>query len=59
MTKKQGSSYKPGRPSQLANGGTVEGVPLRKAIAMGGHPTVEAKGKGVVQNTKGHFQRKK
>lgn len=59
MTKKQGSSYKPGRPSRLANGNSVAGVPLRKAIAMGGHPTVEAPGKGVEQNTKGHFQRKK
>ena len=59
MAKSKGSEFKPGRPSQLANGGTVEGVPLRKAIAMGGNPTVEAKGKGVVQNSKGSFQRKK
>ena len=59
MAKSKGSGFKPGRPSQLANGHSVAGVPLRKAIAMGGNPTVEAPGKGVEQNTKGHFQRKK
>ena len=61
MAKDQ-SDYRAGRPSKTTapSDSVIEGVSLHKAIAMGGHPEVEAKGKGVVeQNSKGHFQRKK
>lgn len=61
MSSKKGSPYKAGRPSGYANGGSVEGVSQRKAIAMGGKHTISgSSSKGVVeQNAKGHFQRKK
>lgn len=52
---KQCSQYSRGRPAKMANGGKVEGVSQRKAIAMGG-----GDGKTVVeQNKAGGFQRRK
>ena len=53
---KQCSQYSRGRPAKMANGGKVEGVSQRKAIAMGG----ASDGKHVAeQNKAGGFQRRK
>lgn len=59
MGKKQGSEFKPGRPSSLGNGRKIEGVSQHKAIAMGGSPDTQSSGKGVVQSSGGKFQRRK